>query len=322
MKRVSLLILAIILVAAAIFFIYRFQQRPPADQSGSADQSNTGQSNQAGKNKANVTIVKAALTSGEERLIILEKTVDLDNDGALEKIILDAIKEDYGLEPGGYNRLRIYEQNGRADELVFDSEQAGITDFYGEYFDNSELLIINDYDLNGFPEIYMIEWAFGSSPSRLAILEKNERRVEMLYLDNMQDFAYADLDDDGVMELHGMTQFGGQVRFNAPQYTAYKRKGNTFIPSYNCTRILITQKLDAAVESFMSNPDYGSADYVIAMFVLAGDKEALRDFLIVNGPTLASIGFFEAEELLNVDLIIEQASEMFEAKAKWLEGLK
>jgi len=324
LKKARLLLISakvLVLATAAVFCIYQLLRRTPADQSSLVEQSSSS------TETVDITIDETVLIPDEERLIIHEKTVDLDNDGVLEKIVLDAIKADYGLGPGIYNRLRIYELHDRdryTEKLIFDSEQAGITDFCGEYFDESEdeLLIINDYDLNGIPEIYMVEWAFGSTPSLLAILEKNGPQIIVLYLDNMQDFAYDDLDNDGVMELHGITEFGGQVRFNASQHTAFKRQGNTFVPSYDCTRILVDLGLKEAIDIYINKPDYHSTDYVTSMYVLAGDKESLKKFLIDNRYSLASTGFFQVEEVNEVDLLIEQAEEMFAAKAEWLESLK
>lgn len=257
----------------------------------------------------------------KERIIVFDKKVDLDNDGKPERIVLDALKESLGNGPGEYSRLLIYETADGTEKLVFDSEKSGITDFCGVGFGKDEMIRIADDDGNGRLEIYLSEYGFASDPCRLGIIEK-KGGYHVLYFGFLDDFQYKDYDNDGNLEISGVTAMGGQVRYNAPLWTAFKREGNQYVSSYTCTKILIDQLVKGAEAEFIKEPSSGSAYMATSFFVLAGDREGFKSFLLNHKDALIKCGFYSKEDLDDVNAIIESANGLFEAKKDWLDGLK
>jgi tetratricopeptide (TPR) repeat protein len=173
----------------------------------------------------------------------------------------------------------------------------------------------------------MQEFGFASSPCRLAIIEVVNGKYEVLFFDNLDGYGYQDFDNNGHLELYGITALGGQVRFNSPLWAAFIRKNNKYVPSYQYTQQLIKWEIDEAIQSFKIEPDLSTADYIIGMYVLGGYKEELKDFIKVNMDNLTKLEFFDegflnSDEMKNPDILIDQLKPLYVKKAAWLKSLQ
>lgn len=277
--------------------------------------------------KTAVTNEPSTPANAKERIIVYETKADLDNDGKPERVVLDVEKEGYrkifGTDLYRYSRLLIYKTDGDKEELVFDSIKAGIADFEGGMVSKEELIKIADDDKNGIPEIYLKELPTPTIASRFAIVEKQNNGYQILFLDHLNDFKYKDWDNDGTIDLYGLTEEGGQIRFNPALLTVYKRIGNKYVPSYDGTKALLYDSLQKSKAAFKNKPESWLANSIIGTCALLRDKAQLKSFITENKEYLIKINiFYDNTKLDDVDVFVRNFQPLDRRKAGWLENLK
>lgn len=280
------------------------------------------------KNKEEVKNETATIVASdtEERFIVFEMKVDLNNDGKKERIVLDALKEGYGLDPGVYDRLLIYQYKDGNEEVVFDSIEAGIIDFCGDYISDKELIKIEDNNKNGVLEIYLQEYGFACDPFRVAIIEEINKKFVVLFFDHLESFSYTDFDNDNVLELIGITNYG-QFYFSTPLWTVFVRRDNEYYPSPEYTKRYNEIKLKESLMRFEEEQNWETAYDVITMYILCGLEGRMEEFInsyrniLINlespwGPILSEEELDEASKSVTIN------QQLMNETKEWLESLK
>ena len=271
--------------------------------------------------------VTSSLGENKERIIVYQINADIDNDGLPEKIVLDEEKASYHESPGEYSRLLIYKISDKNEVLVFDSTKAGIRGFCGEHISKNELIRITDDNKDGTPEIYLSGFTSGSSPDEIVIIEYIAGKYTIMFDNEIANFGYKDFNNDGHLELYGIIQFGGQVRFNSPLWAAFIKKDDKYVPSYQYTQQLIKWRINEAIMSFKTKPDWSTADNIIGMYIFGGYIDELKSFMKENREILAKLKFFDEpfltpDELSNFDTFFNSQKIMYDKKAVWLQSLQ
>jgi hypothetical protein len=198
--------------------------------------------------------------------ILQEVVADIDSDNIKENIILDS-------RPSDYIRLLIY----RNADCIFNSCDYGIEmqkDFLE--FNDGDFVTVSDSNKNGISEIYFIVCDDGIQPNGLAIIEN----YKVLFFKPLTNFEYVDLSSDGSLELCGCSNWGGQVMFNAAEYSTFQNVDGQYEDSTELTKVYYQKLCSQAEDEFIKEENYDNLEYLISLYAKTGDRE--KGELLIN----------------------------------------
>lgn len=268
-KEISVTLIVILLVLLnACGYINEKSSNFPAEMT---DNSTEQTSIKSMETKINKEILKKP----KKENIIQEIKADIDCDKIAEEIIVD-------IEPIKYARLQIFKVNENREECVFNSENTGY-EFSIEYMEtNKDVLSVEDENKNGTPEIYFTVCGDGIEPAELVILEHEDDDIKVMFYGILTDYEYIDLNNDGMLELCGCTNWGGEVIFNGAEYSAFLRGESHYEYSAELTEDFNYELCVRAEKTFQSEPEYNNLDNLISRYAKAGLKEKGISTIKVN----------------------------------------
>lgn len=222
--------------------------------------------------KQSQKIERSSVNDNKEIVYQLEK--DIDGDKKTEKLVFDIDKEDKlsgeGSDSDIYTRLLIYEQRDGIENLVFDSEKAGI-EINGDLntrISDEKYIWIEDKNKNNIPEIYLEEEVtYDLEIPRVAIIEYIKGTYKVLFNDCITDFEYSDFDNNGKYELYGSQSYFGDVGdaisfIHVP--TVFVLKDDEYVPSK-----LMTINFAKGYLEYLK----GDIDYSLVLYGILGERD-------------------------------------------------
>ena len=142
----------------------------------------------------------------------------------------------------------------------------------------------------------------------------------------MESFSYTDFENDNVLELIGITNYG-QFYFSAPLWTVFVRRDNEYYPSPEYTKRYNEIKLKESLMRFEEEQNWETAYDVITMYILCGLEGRMEEFInsyrniLINlespwGPILSEEELDEASKSVTIN------QQLMNETKEWLESLK
>ena len=191
--------------------------------------------------------------------IIEELNVNIDSDDTLETIIIDTSSTEFA-------RLLIFKNS----KLIFSSEDHDIK-LQKDFIDiiDEDMLSVSDSNNNKIPEIYLTVCGDGIEPNKLAIIED----LEVLFYESLVNYEFTDLNLDGKMELCGLSNWGGQIMFNCPEFSTYQFETGQYTYSEELTKLYYNKLCSLAEDGLSKEPSCINLEYLISLYAKLGYKD-------------------------------------------------
>ena len=213
----------------------------------------------------------AELLAPEKKYVFVQEVKqDIDNDGKIERIIFEDEKQNHNQHSNEYCRIVIYNSH---NYRVFDSERAELGIRGTQFKDTADLIKIEDNNKNGIPELYLQEKGSGNATGRLVIIESDQTNYHVVFNNNLENYQFNDVDNDGKLELSGDTGSAVWELLYYMDKTVYKQKGSKYIPSYELTWLMVDNEQSKTNEEFANHPNFDNLLKLIALDAVLGLKD-------------------------------------------------